>query len=238
VDLLLGGSPCQDLSNAKADRKGLEGEKSSLFFYYLKALRTIKPRYYLLENNYSMSKENQEIITNLLKETYPDTTCTMINSKLVSAQSRKRLYWTNIPNVTQPEDKNIYLQDILEYGYADRDKALCLARRYAGFTGSQSYMCRRYFTKSFGTGVFTSKEDRDYIKNKLEENSYFKDEELEHKIIRPLTCTECERLQTLPDGYTDCIKSEIKRKEAIGNAWTVDVITHILKGITNETTNK
>lgn len=95
-----------------------------------------------------------------------------------------------------------------------------------------------YFTKSFGTGIFTSKEDRDYIKNKLEENSYFKDEELEHKIIRPLTCTECERLQTLPDGYTACIKSEIKRKEAIGNAWTVDVITHILKGITNETINK
>jgi site-specific DNA-cytosine methylase len=79
--------------------------------------------------------------------------------------------------------------------------------------------------------VFTSKEDRDFIRSKWKENSYFEDSELPHKMIRPMTCLECERLQTLPDNYTDCIESNIARKEAIGNGWTIDVICHIFKGL-------
>lgn len=153
----------------------------------------------------------------------------LINSALVSAQSRQRLYWTNIPNVVVPEDKKILLKDILESGQVDRDKALCLARRYAGFNGSQSYLCRRYFGKSFGQAVFEG--DIEAIKTQWKDNPYFESDE---KNIRQMTVKECERLQTLPDDYTNVegVSTQM-RYEAIGNGWTVDVIAHIftyLKG--------
>lgn len=99
-DLLIGGSPCQDLSIAKTNRQGLLGSRSSLFFEYVNALNIIKPKYFLFENVASMSKENKDIISKCL-----GVEPIMINSALVSAQQRKRLYWTNIPNVTQPTDK-------------------------------------------------------------------------------------------------------------------------------------
>lgn len=224
IDIIIGGSPCQDLSIAKANREGLKGKKSCLFYKFVEAIRIIKPKYFLLENNNSMMQEAKEIIT---KEMGVEPI--MINSNIFSAQNRKRLYWTNIPIQELPEDKGIKLKNIIESGSVDREKALCLTRRYSGFSGSQSYLCRRYFGKSFGQAVFEG--DINLIKNKWKENSYFTDEELENKIIRPMTCLECERLQTLPENYTQCIDSELKRKEAIGNGWTVDVIAHIFKGI-------
>lgn len=109
IDLLIGGSPCQDLSIAKNDREGLKGARSGLFWHYVRLLRTCKPKYFLLENVASMPKEAKEIITREL-----GVEPILINSALVSAQQRKRLYWTNIPNITQPEDKGIVLKDILE----------------------------------------------------------------------------------------------------------------------------
>jgi len=114
IDLLIGGSPCQDLSIAKKNWKGLDWEKSWLFYEYVRILREVKPKYFLLENVASMKKSDKEKITEVLREVYPDTQVHMINSALVSAQNRKRLYWTNIPGVTQPEDKWILLRDILE----------------------------------------------------------------------------------------------------------------------------
>lgn len=87
IDMVIGGSPCQDLSIAKVNRKGLKGERSGLFYKFVEAIRIIKPKYFLLENVASMSKEDKEIITKEFKA-YP----TMINSALVSAQQRKRLY--------------------------------------------------------------------------------------------------------------------------------------------------
>ena len=225
IDLFIGGSSCTSLSIAQANRKEFKGE-SGLFYEYVRLLNEIQPTYFLLENVNSMSQEAKEEITR-----HMGVQPIMINSALVSAQSRKRLYWTNIPDVTQPEDRGVKLQDILEYGYADRDKSLCIARRYAGCSGSQAYLCRRYFGKSFYQVAFTSKEDRDFIKGKWKENSYFSDSELEHSMIRPLTCLECERLQTIPEGYTACIKSRSARIEAIGNGWTTEVIAHIFKGL-------
>ena len=110
-DLLIGGSPCQDLSNYKYDRgdvKGLDGEKSNLFFYYVKALRVIKPKYFFFENVASMEKKWRDVITEEI-----GVEPIMINSDLVSAQLRKRLYWTNIPGITQPADMGIVLKDIV-----------------------------------------------------------------------------------------------------------------------------
>ena len=217
---------CQDLSIAKANREGLNGEKSGLFWKYVDCLKKFKPDYFLLENNYSMPKAARDVITEAL-----GVEPIMINSDLVSAQNRKRLYWTNIPGVEQPKDKGIILQDILESGTVDRQKSLCVTRRYAGFHGSQALLCRRYFGKSFGQAVF--EKDINTIKQQWKENPFF---ESDDNNIRQLTITECERLQTLPDDYTkyEVWKNEVRetpkiaRYEAVGNGWTVDVISHIL----------
>ncbi len=126
IDLIIGGSPCQDLSIAKQNRQGLSGERSGLFWKFVEAVQVIKPKYFLLENVASMSKENRAIISDAL-----GVEPVLINSALVSAQQRKRLYWCNWP-VEQPKDKNIYLKDILESGLPYTDKSYCLTSNYNG----------------------------------------------------------------------------------------------------------
>jgi DNA (cytosine-5)-methyltransferase 3A len=226
-DLLIGGSPCTHWSIAQ---KSTERETTAsgigweLFAQYVRALKESGCKYFLYENNKSMSAEIKEQITKHL-----GVEPILINSALVSAQSRSRLYWTNIPGVCVPGDRGILLKDIIESGTVDRDKALCLTRRYAGFNGTQSYLCRRYFGKSFGQAVFEG--DIDEIKAKWKENPYFISDD---KNIRQMTLKECERLQTLPDNYTNADGvSERMRYEAIGNGWTVDVIAHILTNLKN-----
>jgi len=110
IDLMIGGSPCQDLSIA-GKRKGLTGERSGLFWEYVRLLKEIKPRYFILENVASMPQEAKDEISKAL-----GVEPIMINASLVSAQNRKRLFWTNIPGVTQPKDRNIMLKDVLEDG--------------------------------------------------------------------------------------------------------------------------
>lgn len=109
MDLMIGGSPCQDLSISKKNRKGLDGEKSGLFWEYVRILKEVKPKYFILENVASMPEEAKNIISREL-----GVQPIMINAALVSAQQRKRLFWKNIPNVTLPDDKGIVLRDILE----------------------------------------------------------------------------------------------------------------------------
>lgn len=233
IDLLIGGSPCQDLSIAKANRKGLNGERSGLFWRYVECLEKFKPKYFLLENNNSMPREAKDTISKIL-----GVEPIMINSALVSGQLRKRLYWTNIPDVNQPQDKHIFLSDILESGVVDRDKALCLTRRYAGFSGSQDYFRHRYFGKSFGQAVFEGNATPEEHKQVYKSFGRYSGVEIDGT-IRQMTHTECEKLQTLPIDYTryEYIDGEVKevpkgaRYEMIGNGWTVDVITHILSHI-------
>lgn len=215
-DILIGGSPCTKFSisqkSTEREVKPNSGIGWDLFAQYYRALSEVQPKYFLYENNASMSKEIKEEISKWLK-------CEpiLIDSKLVSAQSRKRLYWTNIPNVKLPEDKGILLKDIIESGTVDRDKSLCIARRTVGNRGSQEYMAHRYFDKSFAQMVF--------------EDGYSKDNR-NQGYIRPLTILEMERLQTLPDNYTMVEGiSDTKRGEAIGNGWTVDIISFILSHI-------
>lgn len=113
IDLIFSGSPCQNLSVANRTRQGIHGENSNLFFKFIEALEIIRPKYFLQENVASMKNEDKRIITEEFLKLYPDTQIIQIDSALVSAQSRKRIYWTNIP-VIQPKDKGIYLEDILE----------------------------------------------------------------------------------------------------------------------------
>ena len=224
-DLLIGGSPCTHWSIAQKStyRETLaSGIGWELFMQYVRALEESGCKYFLYENNKSMSAEIKAEITKHL-----GVEPILINSALLSAQNRQRLYWTNIPGACVPSDKGVLLKDIIESGTVDRDKALCLTRRYAGFIGSQSYLCRRYFGKSFGQAVFEG--DIEAIKARWEKDPYFESDE---RNIRQMTVKECERLQTLPDGYTDLegVSTQM-RYEVIGNGWTVDVIAHILKGL-------
>ena len=114
IDLLIGGSPCQDLSIAKKGRKGLDGERSGLFWEYVRILKECNPKYFILENVNSMSKESKQTITEAL-----GVEPIMIDASLVSAQSRKRLFWTNIPVKGLPKDKGILLKDILQDAEVD-----------------------------------------------------------------------------------------------------------------------
>lgn len=127
IDMIIGGSPCQDLSIAKKGRKGLDGERSGLFWRYVDCLKKFKPKWFLLENVASMPKEAKQLISETL-----GVEPIMINSALVSAQQRKRLYWTNIPGITQPEDKAILLKDVLESGVPYTEKAGTITRNYWG----------------------------------------------------------------------------------------------------------
>ena len=153
VDLIMGGSPCQDLSTA-GKRAGLQGERSGLFYKFVEAIEVIKPKYFLLENNVGMPQEAYEEISRLMG-CYPIE----INSALVSAQTRKRYYWTNIGHkqynlfgfptvdIPQPENKGILLKDILESGIAPDDKSRCIQSSIGRTTE------REYFKKNQGQMV-------------------------------------------------------------------------------------
>ena len=127
IDVVVGGSPCQKFSIAQSKSREIEkgGMGWELFMKYVEAVRTIKPAYFLYENVASMHKNMRQYITEEL-----GCEPVMINSALVSAQQRKRLYWTNIKGVTQPDDTGVLLKDILETGITTRDKSLCIDACY------------------------------------------------------------------------------------------------------------
>jgi DNA (cytosine-5)-methyltransferase 3A len=226
TDLLIGGSPCQDLSIAKTDRQGLSGSRSSLFFEFVRALNEVNPKYFLFENVASMRKEDRNAIS---KELGAEPV--LINSALVSAQQRKRLYWTNIPNIKEPENKKIAVRDILEgkENLAKQEKYGKIADkplRIGSINGTNSQWARVYSVRGKsvvinanggGKGARTGL----YKINMADGSS----------TVRPLTSLECERLQTLPDNFTDVGISTAQRYKCIGNGWTADVIAHILSQI-------
>ena len=127
-DLVMGGSPCTFWSIAKTNREvDKDGMGWKLFMRFVDAVREVQPRYFLYENVASMPKAIKAYITEEL-----GCEPILINSALVSAQQRKRLYWTNIPNITQPKDEGILLKDILESGLAYQDKSHCMTASYSG----------------------------------------------------------------------------------------------------------
>jgi DNA-cytosine methyltransferase len=226
IDLLIGGSPCQSFSVA-GDGSGFDG-KSQLFWEYVRILKEVNPRYFLLEN-VKMKKEWEDVITEAL-----GVNPIFINSNLVSAQNRKRLYWTNIPNVTTPEDKGILLKDIVEGEgiLVDTDKSNAIIASIGRTTP------REYFGKHQGQMVFVNRDkahclDANYYKGG-NWTQYLSNSRRQMVIefidgdylVRKLTPVECERLQTIPDNYTEGV-SNTQRYKMIGNGWTTDVIAHI-----------
>ena len=313
IDLILAGSPCQGFSFA-GKQLNFDDPRSKLFFEFVRLVRELKPKYFLLEN-VNMKKEYKDIITKEMGVEPID-----INSSLLSAQNRRRLYWTNIPDIEQPTDRGIVLKDILlsPYEAADMvanqgkkavktniDKSHCLlARDYKGF-GNQAMtgirpatprpfdvnaIChhvadaddisghaslkRVYGSKAKSPTVITctggNREPKVLIVKEATKKGYTEIQEgdcfdftfpnsktrrgrnmkdksncltaanydymvFENNVVggyhyRKLTPLECERLQTVPDNYTNHV-SNSQRYKMLGNGWTIDVICHILKGI-------
>ena len=311
IDLILAGSPCQGFSFA-GKQLNFDDPRSKLFFEFIRIVDNInkrkaqlgKPQVKFLLENVRMKKESQDVITKAL-----GVEPILINSALVSAQNRNRLYWTNIPNVTQPQDKGIVLSDILEdlpfdeppnylkgkwcgrvrgdlVKSVDDDKAHCLtASMWKGqiptFVKSKKPIqvgvasdikgydiIKRVYSPQGKSPTLTTMQGGHrepkvaigrIVNRRLDENGTRKDDQLQlpftrqlevsadtksnclttvqkdnvvvsENLYRKLTPLECERLQTLPDNYTEGV-SKTQRYKMIGNGWTVDVITHILKEI-------
>jgi site-specific DNA-cytosine methylase len=216
IDLLFGGSPCQSFSSA-GNRTGFDG-KSGLFWEFVRVLNEVQPKYFLLEN-VKMKKEWEDIIT---KEMGVEPI--RINSNLVSAQNRERLYWTNIPNLTQPEDKKIKLSDVLT-----DDNFRTIPKCFYNKWGTKERINKNpNWVKNEKSNCLTTKN--------CHTNQYLFNED--KTLCRLLNPTEFERLQTIPEGYTSVV-SNTERYKMIGNGWTVDVISFIFEQILiNERTDK
>lgn len=233
VRILLFGFPCTNFSICqKSDKRETEpnsGEGWELFLNGVIAKEKFKPDFFLAENNHSIAKEIKDEVSKYLGVDYM-----MIDASLVSGQSRKRVYWFNV-DVEQPNDMGITLSDCIESGCVDREKSLCIARRYAGFDGSQSYLRRRYFGKRMGQAVFENCQPE--YQKELWKNDPRKEYENQQGMVRQLKPEEVERLFTLPVGYTkygidsDGNEFEIPKRwryECLGNGWVANVIIHIL----------
>ncbi len=227
IDLLIGGSPCQDL---RPNREGLRGEKSKLFYEYLRVLndlRKISPNIkFLLENVYKISPDDKQIISELLG-VKPEFIC----SSRFSAQKRKRLYWTNIP-ISELPINDLVLSDIiipsdnrnLYLTQKELDRAVIKHAAQTYKTGNKMGSVKfptPLNEKSKCINVVTIKADR-ATTHIIDKHG-----------IRILSIEEREILQTLPVGYTK-LANEKERFNMTGNGWTVDVIAHILKGLTYE----
>ncbi len=261
VDLIMAGSPCQGFSFA-GKQLAFDDPRSALFFEFIKLLKAIKPKYFLLEN-VRMKKEFLNIISQEVSKCYPEIAFGIdpifINSDLVSAQSRQRYYWTNIPNIQQPEDKNIKLKDII---LEDGEEPL-LSNIYGGFKEKKP---RVHFNKSVtirtasGGGhipsLIHSERALAYMNRKTKDGRTHWDFKhhsdtandksscitanlykgvpynvlVDNGCIRKLHPIECERLQTVPDNYTEGV-SNTRRYHMLGNGWTVEVIKHILQNM-------
>ena len=299
VDLVTAGFPCQAWSVA-GQQQGDRDPRGQLFWVVLDIMQHVlehNPNAKYLMENVRMSNAFEEYITYHTEQALPNVNKYLINSALVSAQNRKRFYWTNIEGIQQPEDKGIVLKDVLEDGLTDRTKSHCLDANYFKGGNLKSYfekhrrqlvfsddqMChvgdadlkghgyvrRVYAAEGKAPSLCASSggnlEPKVLVKGgrmvgrRLDANGTRKDYDttipikqmievreddktnclttvtkdsilIENLSWRKLTPLECERLQTVPDGYTEGV-SNTQRYKMLGNGWTVDVIAHILKGL-------
>ena len=216
IDLIIGGSPCQSISNL-GDGSGLDG-KSGLFYKYLELKNAVVGRNpkakFLLENVVGNKKAIQEISKEM------GVQGVLFNSNLLSAQNRARYYWTNI-TFDLPSDQGILLKDILEEGVPE-DSILTpgRARWIASEKGKQCIEKRYAVVNPVKANCLTARSDGSWNSNYVTR---------EGQLTR-LTPIEYERLQTVPDNYTASVRNS-ERYKMLGNGWTVDVIAHILKGL-------
>lgn len=223
IDLLMGGSPCQGFSSA-GKTLGFDDDRSKLFFEFIRLMEELQPRYFFLEN-VVMKQEWLDIISG-----YMGVEPTFINSRMFSAQDRKRYYWTNIPNWDWiVKESPISFRDIAE------ERGFCGAMRgrrlrdgvrvdYDTSVPLVQHIECRIDEKS--NCLTTVSKDNVLVKTN---NRVFRSA-LSEVTWRYLTAIECERLQTLPDDYTKGV-AKSSRKVALGNGWTVNVVAHFFKGL-------
>jgi DNA (cytosine-5)-methyltransferase 3A len=221
IDALIGGSPCQDFTLLKANNaKGTEGDKSQLFYEYLRIYREVNPKYFLLEN-VRMKKESKQQL-----DFYMNCEGVDINSNLVSFQNRPRIYWTNIPGVTVPEDRNMNFQY-----YKETDYKICKEYKV-----KQTPSRMKMWNNGKGRNNFRSGCDNKTYAKKINCLTRKQDCSPNSGLIefedfcRYLTVKECELAQTVKVGYTNCL-TKAQAYDVLGDGWTIDVIAHILKGI-------
>ncbi len=226
IDLLIGGSPCQGFSLA-GKMLNFNDPRSKLFFEYVRVLNEIRkhnPEVKFLLENVMMVKRWQDVITECL-----GVKPMIINSNLVSAQNRKRLYWTNIEGVTQPDDRKIFLDsavehDVLPYTLTRRRTEECKQLRKT----MSKKLGKDYSPKGMKEYVRRTDGKANCITAKINEEQHLLPlRESDGKTFRLQTPLEWERLQTLPDNYTAGV-SDTQRYKMLGNGWTIDVISHIL----------
>ena len=241
IDIIIGGSPCQGFSLA-GKQLNFNDPRSMLFFEFVRLLKEVReknPDVYFMLENVKMRKDYQDIISE-----YMGCNPIEINSALLSAQIRKRLYWTNIPVIGLPEDKKIFLKDILEN---EVDEKYYIKNPKFGFSGldmegkgrtgghaSQSKkhnydlvithnLQKREAKGLGGKGHLQKTDQKSYCLDTANGQAIEKDYR-----IRKLTPIECEKLQTVPDNYTNHV-SDTQRYRMLGNGWTVDVIAWIFQ---------
>ena len=207
IDLLIGGSPCQGFSTAGKELN-FDDERSKLFFEYVRLKNETNPKYWLLEN-VSMKKEFRDIISKFL-----GCEPVMINSSIITGQNRPRYYWTNIL-FSMPKDKNISVSDCLGIPNAKIGQPQPYPRNYKEL-GLKRVERIEYRTDGKSNAIITNPQ-----KNLLKTNDGY----------RKLTPVECEKLQTVPLNYTDCV-TDGHRYKMLGNGYTIDVIAHIFSFIT------
>jgi DNA-cytosine methyltransferase len=223
IDLLIGGSPCQGFSFA-GKQLNFNDPRSALFFEFVRLFKETNPKYFLLEN-VRMKTEYQDVITEHLNWIEPIA----INSSLVSAQNRNRLYWTNIPSVEQPKDKAIWLKDIFELNTDEKIytepyyKVNNNQLSYLGYVGNSPKQATKVFSTNGKSVCLTALGGGQGGKTGLYEIP-------NTRTCRKLTVTECKKLQTVPSGYTEGV-SNTSRYKMLGNGWTVNVIKHIFQNM-------
>ena len=249
IDLVIFGSPCTNLSSINpVDRRGLEGSESKLFYEAKRILQDIhafapihKKLYFLMENVASMTAKDRDAITNELSEIFYDVKLVKINSADIAPANRRRLYWTNIPNIGVPEPKPIKYQDIVVNGYVDREKANVLLSCNCTLTNG----IFRYYKMNIGNIIYKDKKFADQpTEQKLLEYPFilhksgyigksrlgFDEYDFPNGCYRLPSVLESERLMTIPDGYVSSVPkiSKTNKLKAIGLAMTVDVIAHLV----------
>lgn len=222
IDLIMGGSPCQGFSFS-GKQLNFNDDRSALFFVFVDILNHVKminPEVKFLLENVRMKKEWSDVISSKV-----GVEPVLINSSLVSAQSRQRLYWANW-EFSAPDDRNITLNDILEDGfYCDnRDKSYCIDANYGeGTNFRRYYFCgsrQLVLKEGYRPGVMTKENANEVMK-------------MGGAKWRKLSVKECERLQTIPEGYIDNVDIPLTAKyKALGNGWTIDVLSHIFSELT------
>jgi site-specific DNA-cytosine methylase len=224
IDLLIGGSPCQGFSFA-GKQLAFDDPRSKLFFVYvdiLKHIRALNPNVKFLLENVMMEKSHIKIISD-----YLEVNPAFINSKIVSAHTRPRLYWANW-GIPLPKDKGLLLKDI-QHQQCPSEKYYLSKKILEGF--NRKIKRREHLKSGFDKlNIINPDKKISCLTARYHKTAMSDPFVSDQRGVRRLTPVECERAQTVPDNYTNHV-SNTQRYKMLGNGWTVDVIVHIFKNI-------